>query len=97
MIRLLPKSIRTLVLLLLSAFLVLPVLRFGFQTALGETQRPLVKVIVDSAVYGSIQSSLDRYRMDVESLGFSVNITQTSLLSDMTPEGIRSCLQQDQS
>jgi len=57
----------------------------------------LVKVIVDSAVYGSIQPSLDRYRMDVESSGFSVNITQTGLLSDMTPEGVRASLQQDQS
>jgi len=54
---------------------------------------PLLMVIVNSSIYTAIMSSLDQYVIDVESSGFSVNITETDKLPDKSPKGIRMYLQ----
>jgi len=90
----LQKVFQTTVFLLLIVLLASSVLSFEIQAVFGEIQKPIVKVIVDSAVYGALEYSLERYGLDVENSGFSVNITQTNQLPDSTSMGIRACLQQ---
>ena len=70
---------------------------FLFQVSARVTtkpDKPLVIVIVNSSIYYAIGSSLDQYRENVESTGFSVNIVSTDQMVPATPQGIRSFLQQ---
>lgn len=67
---------------------------FVIKPVLSETQKPLFVVIVDSSIYNGIKTSLDQYAIDVEDTGFSVNITETNLLSDKTSSGLREYLKQ---
>jgi len=60
---------------------------------LGNSQRPLVLVMVHSSIYATIDSSLNQYASDIENEGFSVNIIETSQLQSETPQDIRSILQ----
>jgi len=60
---------------------------------LGNSQRPLVLVMVHSSIYATIESSLEQYALDIENEGFSVNIIETSQLQNETPQDIRSILQ----
>jgi hypothetical protein len=60
-----------------------------------STERPLVCVLVNSTIYAGIKSSLDQYTVDLKNSGFEVKITETSLLMDETPRGIRSYLQEN--
>jgi len=57
-----------------------------------EAKKPLVIILVDSSVYDNTQSSLLRYKADVEKSGFAANISQLDELPSKTPEGIRSFL-----
>lgn len=56
--------------------------------------KPLVIVMVDSNNYPALESSLNLYKMDAESEGYSVNIIETNKLVDRTPMGIRSYLRE---
>jgi len=60
---------------------------------LGNSQRPLVLVIVHSSIYATIESSLEQYALDIENEGFSVNMIEISQLQNETPQEIRSILQ----
>jgi len=79
-------------LFLLAAIVVFSFLNPGISSALAQSQKPLVIVIVDSSVFGAISSSLHQYVIDVGSAGFSVSIIETDSLLDKTPSGIRSYL-----
>lgn len=59
-----------------------------------KSDKPLIIILVNSSIYPRIESSLNQYEEDVQSDGFSVRIVKTDELTDPTPQGIRSVLQQ---
>ena len=60
---------------------------------LGNSQRPLVLVIVHSSIYTTVEPSLEQYATDIENEGFSVIIIESRQLQNETPQDIRSLLQ----
>jgi len=58
-------------------------------------EKPLVCILVNSTIYGGIESSLDQYVVEVKNSGFEVKIMETHQLLDKTPGGIRSYLQEN--
>lgn len=90
---------KSVLLVLILVFFLTPRAASGYpesaaQATPNEAEKPLVCVLVNSSIYAAVKTSLDQYVMDVESSGFSVNIIETNQLSDKTPKGIRSFLQE---
>jgi hypothetical protein len=78
--------------LLLTLSVISSPLEAGVQAMSTKAESSMVYVLVNSTVYAAIKSSLNQYAADVANLGFSVNIIETNQLSDKTPKGIRSFL-----
>lgn len=81
--------------LIITSFLVSPISApiYPALAASGEARKPLVIILVDSSIFNDTQSSLLRYKADVERSGFAASMHQLDDLPSKTPEGIRSLLQ----
>jgi len=86
--------IKILPVLLTLELLLNPLAFCASNVVFSEFNKPLLIVIVDSKIYDAIESSLNLYKMDVTSEGFSVNIIETNQLPDKTPMGIKSYLRE---